>query len=80
MKRTKRNEALPTAFAFVIAALAGATAYLFAPIVGRLILGALAFVILFRVVENRRFPNLRRDKSKSDKKKKGGGTESWFPY
>ena len=38
MKRTKRNEALPTAFAFVIAALAGATAYLFAPIVGRLIL------------------------------------------
>jgi len=79
MRRRKKNESLPTALAFAIAALGASAAYLFAPIAGKLILGALVFFILFRVVKERRFPDFVNCDPKPRKKRKGE-KKQWFPY
>ena len=79
MKGRKGKEPLPTAFAFAVAALGASTAYLFAVMAGKLILGALVFLVLFRMVKDRRFPDFSFSNGSARKKRKGGKIQ-WFPY
>ncbi len=79
MSRSKRIESLATVLAFAIAASGASAAYLFAPIAGKLILGALFFFILLRVVKDRRLPDFGHSGPKSRKRRKGGKRQ-WFHY